>query len=374
MKSNKLIVAFSAIRSSRAAWQTAFLSLGLTAVFLFVLTLPPTSLLSTGTETSEPLAIELDRLLQSKSFSGAVLIAQDDHILLNQGYGYADRRRLITNTPQTRFRLGSVSKQFTAMAILILQARGQLNVQDRISRYLDDCPTAWMAITIHQLLTHSSGMADYLAVCFSSADQVQQTILKARNQPLAFEPGTRYAYSNIGYRVLAEIIEHVSAERYGQFLQKNIFAPLEMASTAFQTTETLGLAVGYTNRFLPACPMDMTFEYGEGGINSTAEDLYRWDRALNAEQLIPRPLLQLMFTAHIPVDDQMGITGGAGYGWGVGQQLGHRIQVHGGFIQGFTSAIARFPDDRMTLIILSNQQNYDESIYKLLASEMLARE
>jgi CubicO group peptidase (beta-lactamase class C family) len=370
MKSNKEPVQ----RDRGTAWQTASLSLGLTAVFLFVLTIPPTSPLSPGTETSEPLAIELDHLLQSKSFSGSVLIAQDDHILLNQGYGYADRSRLIANTSQTRFRLGSVSKQFTAMAILMLQARGRLNVQDRICQYVDDCPTTWTAITIHQLLTHSSGMADYLALCFSSADQVQQTILKARNQPLAFKPGTRYAYSNVGYRVLAEIIEHASGAQYGQFLQKNIFIPLGMASTAFETTETPGLAVGYTNRFLPACPMDMAFEYGEGGINSTAEDLYRWDRALDAEQLIPMPLLQLMFTAHIPVDDQMGITGGAGYGWGVGEQLGHSVQIHGGFIQGFTSAIARFPNDRMTLIMLSNQQNYDESIYRLLVGKLLSQE
>jgi len=362
------------IRAGRSGWQTACLALVLMTALLSALIFLLTRPVSTGTVASDPAASQIDKLLQGKSFSGAVLIAQNDQVLVRKAYGYADRSRMIANTPDTRFRLGSVSKQFTAMAILMLQARGKLNVQDRICKHLADCPTVWEDITIHHLLTHSSGMRDYLAQCFSSADQVQQTILQARSQPLAFEPGARAAYSNVGYRVLAEIVERVSGERYGPFLQKNIFGPLHMTRTAFETSETPGLAVGYTDKFLPACPMDMSFEYGEGGINSTVEDLYHWEQALNTEKLISLPLLESIFTAHMPADDQMGITGGIGYGWGVGQQLGHSVSLHGGFIQGFTSVIARFPDDHLTLIMLSNQQNYDESIYRLLAGKLLTQE
>jgi CubicO group peptidase (beta-lactamase class C family) len=369
-----LIVAVLFIRAGCLGWQTACLSLVLMTAVLSTLIFLLSRPVSTGTVAAGPAAWEIDTLLQGKSFSGVVLIAQNDLILVRKAYGYADRSRMIPNTLDTRFRLGSVSKQFTAMAILMLQARGKLNVQDRICRHLADCPTAWEDITIHHLLTHSSGMVDYLAQCFSSAGQVQQTMLQARSQPLAFEPGARAAYSNVGYRVLAEIVERVSGDRYSPFLQKNIFGPLQMTRTAFETTETPGLAVGYTDKFLPACPMDMSFEYGEGGINSTVEDLYRWDQALNSEKLIPQPLLESMFTAYIPADDQMGITGGVGYGWGVGRQSGHPVSLHGGFIQGFTSVIARFPDDRLTLIMLSNQQNYGESIYRLLAGKLLAQE
>ncbi len=368
-----LVVALLGTRRSRTTSPVAFLSLGLVTTFLFALVFFLTRPISTGTTVPELLAHQVDVLLQNRSFSGAVLIAQDNRILLSKGYGYADRSRVIPNTTETRFRLGSVTKQFTAMAILILQARGRLNVQDPICQFLTDCPPAWREITIHHLLTHSSGMGDYLPPCFSSAKQVQQIILNARNQPLAFQPGSRFAYSNIGYRVLAEIVEQASGQSYGQFLKENIFVPLHMTLTAFETTETPNLATGYISHLLPTCPMDMTFEYGEGGINSTVTDLYRWDQALNTEQLIPRPLLGLMFTAHVPIENQTGLTGGAGYGWAVGEQWGHPVQNHGGFIHGYTSVIARFPEDRLTIIMLSNQQNYDEPIYPLVGRALFGR-
>jgi CubicO group peptidase (beta-lactamase class C family) len=302
------------------------------------------------------------------------LIAQGNQVLLDKGYGYADRGRMIANTAETRFRLGSLTKQFTAMAVLILQAQGKLNVQEHICQYLSGCPLMWQEITIHHLLTHSSGTADYLLGCLSNAEQVQQTILRARNQTLAFDPGSRFAYSNIGYRLLAEIVERASGKAYGDFLRETVFIPLHMTDTAFETTQKADLAVGYINSALPACPVDVSFMAGEGGINSTVDDLYRWDRALNTELLIPRTLVDLMFTNYISMENSANLTGGAGYGWGVGKQLGHPVQIHAGFIFGYTSVIARFPADRMTIIILSNQQNYEQSIYSLVSSKLLAQD
>jgi CubicO group peptidase (beta-lactamase class C family) len=276
-------------------------------------------------------------------------------MLLNKGYGYADRNKRIPNTPHTRYRLGSVSKQFTAMAILILQAQSRLDVQDHLCRYIPDCPATWQEITLEHLLTHSSGLADYFVPCYSDAQKARTIIAQARNKPLAFRPGEGFSYSNVGYQLLASIVERVAGQPYGAFLQTTIFGPLDMHDSAYTPVGNRSLAVGYTSVFLKACPMDMSFEFGDSGIVSTVQDLYRWGQALDTEQLIPQSLLAEMFAPRVSMPGSVGF---AGYGWVIGRQYNHRVFMHGGFIQGFKSLIARYPDDELTIVMSSNQQNY----------------
>jgi CubicO group peptidase (beta-lactamase class C family) len=307
----------------------------------------------------------LSRMAMDETFSGSVLIAQNDEVLLNRGYGSADREQGIPNTPQTRFIVGSVTKQFTAMAILILQSQGRLNVQDPICRYIENCPAAWEDITIHHLLTHTSGMI--VMPADSSYPDTPITPLELLDRfedaPLDFQPGEKISYSNCGYWVLGTIIEQVSGQSYEAFVQQWILDPLDMHDSGFDQ-DASGLAVGYVdqNTTTPAQVIESSFLYSAGALYSTVEDLYRWDQALYTEQLIPRELLDQMFAPRISLyPDAVGSTE-YGYGWFVLDHQGRRMVGHGGAIDGFRAWIFRYPDDRITSILLSNQEDSQESI------------
>jgi CubicO group peptidase (beta-lactamase class C family) len=313
------------------------------------------------------LTSKIDQILNSfaerEGFQGAVLVARNGKVLLSKGYGLADRDKNIPNTPHTKFRLGSVTKQFTAMAILILQAQSKLNVQDPICRYIEDCPAAWKDITIHHLLTHTSGIPDftnfpgYLATR-ATPSSPEQTIARFKDKPLNFPPGEQWKYSNSGYIVLGYIIEQVSGQSYEAFLQQNIFEPLQMKDTGYDHNDG-SLAIGYTGTWrTEADYIDMTIPYAAGGLYSTVEDLYRWDQALYTEQLVPKDLLDLMFTPHAKTSDP-GLS--YGYGWDVGKMNNHKAVGHGGGIEGFATGIRRYTDDKVTIIVLSNRDTTNVS-------------
>lgn len=299
------------------------------------------------------------------TFSGSVLIAEKGQVLLSRGYGLADREQKIPNSPQTRFLLGSVTKQFTAMAILILQSQGKLNVQDPICRYIEDCPGAWEDITIHHLLTHTSGM-----IVMPGDNSYPETPITPRellerfeDAPLDFQPGERISYSNCGYWVLGTIIEQVSGQSYEAFVQQWIFDPLDMHDSGYDQ-DARGLADGYVdqNTAAPAAVIDSSFLYSAGALYSTVEDLYRWDQALYTEQLIPRELLDQMFAPRISLyPDAVGSVA-YGYGWIVLDHLGRQMVGHGGALDGFRSWIFRYPDDRITIILLSNQEDSQDTM------------
>jgi CubicO group peptidase (beta-lactamase class C family) len=188
-------------------------------------------------------------------FTGAVLLAQDGVVYLSKGYGLADREQVIPNTPGTRFHLGSISKQFTAMAILILQSQGRLTVQEPICDHITNCPAAWQGITIHQLLTHTSGLSPRLDDVILNAAHDPETppdpayyIEIAGEVPLEARPGERYDYSNSGYNILAYIIEQASGQSYADFLKENIFTPLNMSESGYDDGLS-GVAAGYTYRY-----------------------------------------------------------------------------------------------------------------------------
>lgn len=334
--------------------------------------LPPTATSIPPTPTPTPIPpdviAEIDTMLgnlaDKKLFVGSVLIASQGEVLLSKGYGLADQTQNIPNTPQTRFRLASLTKQFTAMAILILASQGKLTVEDLVCTYVTDCPATWKGITIHHLLTHTSGLHEYGSLPGYLTSRAipstpEQTIARFKDLPLDFAPGAEHRYSNSGYIVLGYIIEQVSGQSYEDFLKQSIFDPLNMSNTGYDHNSN-GLAVGYESRYTdrPADFIDMSIPFAAGALYSTVEDLYTWDQALYTEKLVPQSYLDQMFAPHvfIPGSEQ---DGGwyYGYGWSVGfDERGLAVTDHWGGIEGFSTNITRYPNERTTLILLSNQQ------------------
>jgi len=313
-----------------------------------------------ATATAE-INIFLDNLTEQRLFAGSVLIARHGNILLSKGYGLADREQNIPNTVQTRYRIYSLTKQFTAMAILILESQGKLDVKDPICKYLVDCPTTWETITIHHLLTHTSGIPDNLNFQRSqdTSSVFLQIIARFKDVPLNFNPGEKWEYSNWGYTMLGYIIEQASGQSYEDFLGQSIFTPLKMHNTGY-CHDSNGLAAGYVNQYA-SNPVnfvdDQSVVDAAGGLYSTVEDLYRWEQVLSTKKLVPRAYMDEMFTPYML--NVGGTEYGYGYGWAIGTRNGRPIHWHGGESDGFRSIIARYPDDQITIIVLSNQQDTD---------------
>jgi CubicO group peptidase (beta-lactamase class C family) len=300
----------------------------------------------------------VNALVEQDRFSGAILLARDGKVLLSKGYGMANLEAETPNTPQTKFRLGSLTKQFTAAAVLLLQERGKLGVQDAVCKYVENCPAAWQAVTIHHLLTHTSGIPNMTS--FPEFRKVKffpttpaQSVAMFRDKPLEFTPGEKFNYSNSGYVLLGHIIERASGKSYADFLRENIFQPLGMKNTGLDMNSAVikNRAAGYTRGpqgILNAQYIDMTIPFAAGAMYSTVEDLYLWDRALYAGKLIDKKSLELMTT---PFKD------GYAYGVGVGEQYGLKTIVHSGGIEGFSTFLTRFADGDGAIIVLSNMDS-----------------
>jgi CubicO group peptidase (beta-lactamase class C family) len=282
-------------------------------------------------------------------------VARNGEPVVSKGYGMANIELAVPNTPQTVFRLGSVTKQFTSMAIMILQESGKLRVSEPVCQYLTDCPAAWQPLTIRHLLTHTSGIPNYTnfpdfaraaVLPTSAADMIGML----RDKPLEFAPGEKFAYSNSGYYLLGMIIERASGKTYADFLQASIFTPLGMNRTGYDNTSSIirNRAAGYARQAgetVNAAYMDMTIPFAAGALYSTSEDLLRWDQALYKDTLVSQKSLDEIFTP-----DKSGYA----YGWSIGKRFERQVIAHGGGIYGFATEIARFPADRVTVIVLSN--------------------
>jgi CubicO group peptidase (beta-lactamase class C family) len=215
-------------------------------------------------------------------FSGSVLIAKDGKVLISKGYGLADVKQATPNTPQKVFRIGSMTKQFTAMAILLLQQQGKLNVKDPVCQYLPDCPEAWQPIMIRQLLNHTSGIPDFVAFPTHAAFKQKprtpvELIAEFRDRPLDFVPGRQWAYSNSGYVVLGYLIEQLSRQPYCEFIGQHIFQPLQMTHSGCDSDALTrqDRAQGYAAPNTLADDIDISVPYAAGGLYSTVEDLRR---------------------------------------------------------------------------------------------------
>ena len=339
----------------------------------------PTSAAAAPSSTDAPLADRIDaalsNLAEQGSLSGSVLIARDGQVLLSRGYGLANRDANLPNTPATKFHLGSLTKQFTAAAILLLQQRGKLDVQDLICKYIEDCPQAWQPVTIHQLLIHTSGIheindtAGLQELVMHPATPIQ-LIAQFRDLPLDFPAGEKYSFSNSGYILLGYIIEKVSGQPYATFVKETIFDPLRMQGSGYDDAQNAGQdhAVGYKDAVTPAMHVDNSVNYASAGLYSTVEDLLLWDRALYTDELMPAALRAEMFTPFVPIPST---TLSSGYGWSIGRQFGQPWVYYSSGGPGFTNIIHRFPDSRVTIIILTNRQGTNLAGLNALIAPMI---
>ena len=300
-------------------------------------------------------------------FNGSVLVAEKGEVIYKKGFGLANMEWGIPNQPDTKFRLGSITKQFTAMLILQLVAENKLKLEAPISTYLPDYPKKpGDIITIHHLLTHTSGIPDYTSFpgfrdMMRDTYRPEEIVNLFDDSALEFTPGERYEYSNSGYILLGYIIEKITGKSYEQVLQSKILTPLKMNNTGYDHNGTVmkNRASGYNqigNTFQNANYIDMSVPYAAGGIYSTVEDLYLWDQALYSEKLLPKKYMDLLFAKYIPADGQNYY----GYGWEIGKMnagsSGDQIETisHGGFINGFNTQITRVPSDRSLIVLLNN--------------------
>jgi CubicO group peptidase (beta-lactamase class C family) len=312
------------------------------------------------------LASNADALIRSSGFRGSVLLAKGGKVLLARGYDLANVELNVPNRPETKFRLGSITKQFTAAAILQLQEEGNLKVTDEISRYIPAPPAAWKGITIHHLLTHTSGIPSYTdgpsyeAHMREPAGDPLRFIDRFRNLPLAFRPGARFQYDNSGYFLLGVIIQQVSGESYEQYLRKHIFDPLGMADSGYDWPQRIlpnraaGYAKNRSGEEVNADFLDMGQPFSAGSLYSTVLDLYKWDRALYTTRVLRSESIRAAYTDG-KYDWGPGIK--YGYGWGITQIHGHKVVGHGGGINGFATVIWRAIEEDSTVIVLSNHED-----------------
>ncbi|MGE8556516.1 MAG: serine hydrolase domain-containing protein [Chryseobacterium jejuense] len=288
-------------------------------------------------------------------FSGTVLIVRKDDILLREAYGLADYEWNIKNTIDTKFQLASVTKQFTAAAILQLVEKGKLSLDDKLNTFFPDYPNA-ESVTIHMLLSHSSGLSlgfKDLALSTISPDSAYNEIKKI---PYEFSPGTKSEYSNIGYYLLGKIIEKVSGEKYAVFLKKNIFEKVGMQNTGISNNDSIILKKAkvyhHTENGLAHNPyINWEFNVGHDGAYSTVEDLALWDKALYGTTILSKKMKKRMFTSY---KDQ-----NFGYGFLINPfyNQGHQLIAHDGGFFGTMTSFNRYTDDGLFITVLSNNQS-----------------
>ncbi|HZF10382.1 MAG TPA: serine hydrolase [Thermoanaerobaculia bacterium] len=290
-----------------------------------------------------------------------VLVVQDGQVLLRQGYGMANLELGVPLRPEMVFRVGSITKQFTAMAILKLAEQGKLALDDDITKFLPDYPTHGARITLDHLLTHTSGIPNYVFLpewvrTLRDDRTPAQLVDVFKDQPAEFAPGAKWVYSNSGYALLGVVVEKVTGKSYCDELAETLFTPLGMSHTACDVTTAIvpNRVSGYEGtpgHYRNTGYISMTEPYAAGALVSTVDDLARWDRALASGTLLRRDLLDRMFTSSHLND---GRETRYGYGYAVWTYAGHRVLDHAGGVNGFVGEILRMPDDHLLVVLLSN--------------------
>jgi CubicO group peptidase (beta-lactamase class C family) len=289
------------------------------------------------------------------AFMGSVLVVQGDKVLLDKGYGMASLEWSIPNSPETKFRLGSLTKQFTATLILLLQQDGKLNVADPVSKYLPDAPKSWEKITIANLLGHTSGIPNFtsdkgFSTWSANAHTPAELIAFFRDKPLDFEPGAKFDYSNSNYEVLGVVIEKVSGKAYRQMLRERLFDPLGMKDTGLDDDELVlpKRAQGYAQSpfgLVVARSESMSVPWAAGSVYSTTGDLLKWEHGLFGDKVLSEASLKAMTTPG---------KGGYGYGLGIDPKDGYRVISHGGGIEGFNTELTYVPEKQIAVVVLAN--------------------
>ena len=315
--------------------------------------------------TKDELTRKMDELLQS-TYSpdgpgAAVIVVRAGQILLRKGYGKANLELAVPVEPHMIFRIGSVTKQFTAVCILMLLEENKLSLQDEITRFLPDYPTQGRKITIEHLLTHTSGIQSYTDLpewlpLWRNDMSVDELINLFKDQPMKFEPGEQFVYNNSGYILLGAIIEKLSGKAYAAFVQERIFDRLGMAHSLYDDTTRIvpGRVAGYAlgnDGYVNAAYLSMTQPYAAGSLASSVDDLARWDAALYTGELVRPETLALAHQSYRLLD---GSLTQYGYGWGVSEYEGFQFLEHGGGINGFICGAVRVPAERVYVALLTN--------------------
>ena len=309
-----------------------------------------------------------------KDFYGSVLIALDGKVVLQKGYGFSDAARGVKNTANSTFLIGSVTKQFTAVAVLQLYEKGLLDIRDRLSKYIPDFSSGG-DITLSHLLTQTSGLADYMNDEPTVLSQLpiaslsrQKILDRVKTLPLKFAPGSRYSYSNTNYLILGYIVEKVSGLGYGAYLEKNILSPLGMRDTGVfdMAHPPERMVSGYADAgtpfpyytpegdIIPENARATAGSYGAGCLYSTVYDLYLWDRALSTEKLLSQKYLNMMFTPAVPIPNP-DVRWSYGFGWVIENEPGGRtVYRHTGVLGGFRAYNGLLPGGAVVIMLMNN--------------------
>ena len=283
---------------------------------------------------------------------GMVAVARDHRIIFQHGYGYANLEAKTPFTPDTRFRIGSLTKQFTAAAILLLQQEGRLKTSDPLSRFYPHPPAAWSKVTLRNLLTHTSGIpdVDFGLVAKNALHTPEDLMTGIPEKPLEFQPGTKAKYANINFMLLGRVVEQASGEPYCRFLQERIFTPLQLTETGCDTNsnDAPQRALGYR----PSAHGPVLVEayalstlIGAGNLDSSVDDLIRWTEALHSGKVLSPASLSEMTTAFLD---------GYAYGLEIDSQYGDLDISHNGTVDGFFSCLDYIPQTKTTVVVLSN--------------------
>lgn len=305
-------------------------------------------------------------LEKSKIPGMSVAVVKDGKVIKAAGYGFAN---LETKTParaDSVYQIGSVTKQFTATAVLMLHEEGKIGLDDPLSKYLPDVPETWKLVTIRQLLTHTSGIKSYTNVkdfekTLRKDFTPKELLATVEKEPLEFAPGTKWDYSNTGYFLLGLVIEKASGKPYAAFMTERIFQPLGMTATRINDLRAVvpNRATGYSQTpegIVNGGYTSPTQPFAAGAILSTVNDLAKWDLALTAGKLLKADSWKAAWT---PVTLADGKTVDYGFGWNLDERKGHKRVHHGGGIPGFLSYALRLPDDKLTVIVLTNSDGAD---------------
>jgi len=323
-------------RLPECVWQKA-----LPTILLAILVCPCNAQMS-----AEPFQQVVQPYVDARMFMGSVLVAKEGKIIFKQGYGMANLEWNVPNSPTTRFNIASMTKQFTAAAILLLEDRGKLKTDDLVKKYLPAAPASWEKITIYHLLTHTSGISDDAAKYVPGSPDK----LDFNDTPLNFQAGERWSYSNLGYIVLGYLLERISGQTYAQFVEQNIFKPLGMNDSGMFSFPTIipRRASGYWHRGTGvenADHFDARLGFSAGSLYSTTEDLLRWEDGLFGGRLLSPASLQKMVT---PFKSDYGC------GLYIRRANGHLMNHHDGNNIGFNSEMAYYPEERIAVIVLAN--------------------
>jgi CubicO group peptidase (beta-lactamase class C family) len=285
-------------------------------------------------------------------------VVKDGKVVKVEGYGLANVEHQVPAKRETVYQSGSVGKQFTSFAAMLLVEDGKMTLDDPVSKHLPDAPEAWKGVTVRHLLTHTSGIGEYTGVVDLKKDYTEDELLKkAYSVAPGAKPGERWRYSNTGYAVLGILVSKVAGKFYGDFLKERVFTPLGMKTARIISDADIvpNRAAGYRtvngelkNHDWVSPTMNST---ADGSLYVTVDDLIKWDAALAAGKLLKKESYEAMWT---PVKTADGKEHPYGFGWMLGSVNGHKRIHHGGAWQGFTSYIDRYPDDKLTVIVLTN--------------------